>query len=151
MRKPAMRKRCAKCGQISIVKPRERRCKQVVRKGFGREFYCWGNLTALQAPIDAMNEIATTDAAAKRAPQRPQVKAERQLQATRTKIDEHYDLLGQFANRQARCLRRLRKLEAAARRYAQRASMTDAELQAEKDQREARAKAKVKKTRAIEV
>jgi hypothetical protein len=44
----SLRKRCAKCGRVEMVKPRVRRCKRVETR-FGRRYYCWGALAL--API----------------------------------------------------------------------------------------------------
>lgn len=45
-----MRKVCAKCGITADYAPRERRCKEVTTRGFGkfaRRYYCWGKLAAV--------------------------------------------------------------------------------------------------------
>lgn len=49
-------KLCAKCGKRSKVKPRERRCKQIVEHGIGkfaRKFYCYGLLSTVEKPAKA--------------------------------------------------------------------------------------------------
>jgi hypothetical protein len=41
-----MRQRCEKCGVVSRVKPRERRCKIVADRGL---FWCYGHLVTVKA------------------------------------------------------------------------------------------------------
>lgn len=153
-----VRKVCTKCGRASMVRPRARRCK-IIEKRMGARFYCYGELMALSQAVVERRKIDVSTAPGLTvglsvqpigpAQRRPQDVAQRSLEKTRKAITAGYLNLTKLARQQARQAKRITRMEAAAARYAKRASMTDAEVQAERDAREARSKARVKKTRQI--
>ena len=134
-------KRCAKCGNIYLALPRERRCKRSEQR-MGRLFYCWGLLVAEPKPKRVK---------APKVEQTPQQAAAGTLDTVRAKIARRYARLAELAAEMGRVSKDVRTFEASAQRLARRASMTDAEIEAERQATRARfAKARSRrKTRAI--
>ena len=134
-------KRCAKCGTLTAVKPRERRCKRIqIGRGWGRGSYCWGQLEAVAKPKPARRQKIAL---------RPQEIAQSKLQAERRKITRWYFELGELAKQQARIIGKIQGAQRTVDRLEVRALMTDAEVEAERARLRERFRKKVKKTRAI--
>jgi hypothetical protein len=148
-----VKKRCRKCGAVAVVPTGRRRCYQ---RKFGKGSYaCWGELTRVTRPAKPLitvppgmglgwvlgEEADRAMSAAYRA------KAERQLKLARQKVTE-------VTRKIARATTSLRMWERRAAYYAQRASLTDAELAQEKADRkskaEARAQSRVKRGMKLE-
>ena len=132
-------KRCARCGNIYLALPRERRCKRSEQR-MGRLFYCWGLLTAAPKPKREK---------AQKIELRPQEIAQSKLQAERRKITRWYFELGELAKQQARIIGKIQGAQRTVDRLEVRALMTDAEIEAERQALRERFRKKVKKTRAI--
>lgn len=99
-------KRCEKCGGTSLVPPRARRCK---RQNFGPASYaCWGKLAADKPKPLPVQERALRD----------HQRAERMLEEKLTEL--------------ARLTTSIREWRRKSKYYAERASLTDAELAARK-------------------
>ena len=112
-----VRKRCGRCGWVGRVRPRERRCKrQQVAGGYA----CWGELARV-ATVRPVREV-----------RRSQDVAQRKLEHARRMVTEKTRAMGRLATS-------LHAWERKAAHYARRASMTDAEVQAERERRVARA------------
>lgn len=123
------KKRCLKCGAVGAYRPREQRCKNVPQVGFTHKFFCWGQLeTVIKKKAVSMT--------------RPQDVAQRKLEAVRKTLVVKQVVLAESARRIARLTKTIRQLETQAVRYAKRASMTDAEVEAERVMRITRQKAK---------
>jgi hypothetical protein len=151
----AVKKRCDRCGHVSLVKVRDRRCRQ---RRFGRGSYaCWGLLSLVkrkkkEAVVGSTSPLVTDGsldfgqlAPAKR-------KLSSQEQAAK-KLTHARKMIGEKTKALRRLATSLRLWERRAAYYAKRASMTDAEVAAEKVKREQATAARRQKAqrRAIKV
>lgn len=139
-----VKKRCDRCGHVEAVRPAQRRCH---RRKFGpRSYCCWGKLERVPGPVrgarrtvrEAIQELAAQGAAeeaavqaAAQAGRRPQDAAQKKLDHARSKVTE-------VSRKIARLSTSLRMWERRATHYAKRASMTDAEVAADRERRKQR-------------
>ncbi len=110
-----IKKRCVKCGAVSLVKPRQRRCYRTSTYNFLGGSSCWGLLAPLatkkQAPKLSVQDGARINLA----------HAERMVAEKITAIKRTTTSLSLWTRRVAY--------------YTKRASMTDAEIEAERVKR----------------
>jgi hypothetical protein len=135
-----LRKRCERCGIEATVPARQRKCHE---RKFGRGSYCcWGRLTVVVAAKKEkrMKANATTE----NAKRRPQDVSQKKLEHARKMVSEKTRAM-------ARLAQQLRTWERKANYYAKRASMTDAELLAEKAARVEAISKRRPKRRAIKI
>jgi hypothetical protein len=135
-----VKRRCARCRWTGLVPPRQRHCYQ---PRFGKGSYaCWGDLL----PLTQKARMTTKEAIAKMAEEggqalrhRPQEAASRKLaHATRQSALAQKRLMALTAAL-AKTLVHIRKWERRATLYAKRASMTDAQVAADRAARLERA------------
>ena len=154
-------KRCTKCGHVAKVRPRVRRCYQ---RAFGKGSYaCYGVLEPVVKPTphalkpapglgvgSLLGEEGVAAAVAERG-KTVRAKAQAELDRTRKRIGDHTRTLTAtvaYINKYAKLIT---KLEGRATRLARRASMTDGELEAERQKAIATLRKRSKATRHIEV
>ena len=112
------RMRCEACGSVRRTNPRHKRCRL---RRFGQGSYaCWGRLVP-----------ATRKAVTVVMMKRPQDVAQQKLDRARRMVTEKTRAMKRLATS-------LRLWEGRARYYAQRASLTDAEIEAERARRKER-------------
>lgn len=130
-------KRCEKCGQMSVVSPRMKRCR---RQTFGpRSYWCYGQLVVVPKPtradVDAVpapvgrgvgwvlsDEAEAARCAAFRA------RAQAKLDRANAKAEEAHRAIVLGA-------KRLKAWQAKVRRYQKQAALTDAEIAATRARR----------------
>lgn len=105
-----VKKRCEKCGKTSMALPRERTCKQPV--GLLKTYCCWGALRLVPKPP-----------APKKRPQ----------EVAAAKLRHAEKMIALTNRRLVRLTTALRGWRSKAAYYATRASMTDADLVAERE------------------
>lgn len=129
-------KKCEKCGAAARYRPRERRCKAVTGGGFRHRYYCWGKLVPVRRPTAAPSSEPVAV--------RPQDVAAKRLAVAQRRIAE-------WTRKAAHATRMLAKWQRASAQAAKRASMTDAEVEAERAARKAQAegRAQRRKVRGI--
>jgi septal ring factor EnvC (AmiA/AmiB activator) len=141
-------KRCQKCGAQREVPSRDRRCK-VIERRFGRQYYCWGTLTRVRSrkrpPIT--KALTPVDTAARGEQVRQQAKKD--LARTRRQIGDKTRTLTATVAYISKYAKQITKLEARAARLARRASMTDDEIEAERQRAIATLRKRDKRTREI--
>lgn len=115
-----LRKECLRCGHVSTVSKRVRRCRQAGRNtGAWSSFYCWGQLRTVAVRRGDVSALKPQDIAAARA----------------TKAQKRFDdALASIL----RSVTSLKRWQAQARHWSRRAAMTDEQLQAERDRRKER-------------
>jgi hypothetical protein len=119
-----LKKRCTRCGVVREVRARQRRCHA---RRFGPKSYCcWGTLVKVERAKRVRKEAPMkTQASTENATRRPQDAAQKKLEQARKKVSEKTRAMARLATQ-------LRAWERKATYYAKRASMTDAEILAEK-------------------
>lgn len=121
------RKVCAKCGQKSWVKPRERRCK---RRLFGKNgYWCYGTLSPV--PRKKASAVTVPDDEAYVALWRRNTEARMRRAANRLATWQR--VLDDVTRRQKRAEARMEKWQKGLARLEQRVSMTDDEILAKRD------------------
>jgi len=111
--KKLTKKRCVKCGAVGLVKPRQRRCYRT--SGFAGSYACWGALERTVRPKPKTTGTPQDAAKSKLA------YAERMVAEKITTIKRTATLLSAWTRRVTY--------------YSKRASMTDAEIEAERVKR----------------
>lgn len=112
MAKTTVRKRCEACGKAQSVRPRARICRERIQRGFGW-VYCGGRLASLQRRKSTQPELSPQEVATRKLAHARKMVAEKTKQMRRLAVSLH-------------------AWEQKAARYARRASMTDAEVEAER-------------------
>lgn len=140
-----VRKRCLKCGHVGMVPSAQRHCRRAERNAMGRTgFSCWGGLAVVVRPAqgktlrEAIEEMAVAGGepvVAEKPLPRPQDEAQRKLDRARRRIAKLEADVRDLVKRTARKQKESRRLEVSAAFYAKRASMTDAEMAADKAKR----------------
>jgi hypothetical protein len=115
MAKTTVRKRCEACGKAQSVRPRARVCREQIQRGFGW-VTCGGRLASAQRRRHTQPELS------------PQEVATRKLAHARKMVADKTKQMRRLATA-------LHAWEQKAARYARRASMTDAEVEAERARR----------------
>lgn len=116
-----LKKRCTRCGVVADLPPRQRKCHE---RTFGRGSYCcWGRLERVVAP--KKEKRMKVKAPTENAKRRPQDVAQQKLEHARKMASAKTKAMARLATQ-------LRAWERKASYYAKRASMTDAEILAEK-------------------
>lgn len=118
IKRKRIRKRCATCGYIGMVKATQRHC---YRRKFGKgSFSCWGDLSAVAAEVRTPKPKPS-----------PQEDAERKLAVARKNVSQRTAALKRLTTS-------LRFWQRKVTYYTMRASLTDAELEQMKVDREGR-------------
>lgn len=142
-------KRCTKCGVAREYGPRVRRCHATETR-FGKQYYCWGRLervvTKRERPPKAEGTLSSTARGAQ-----VRARAQQDLDRVRKRIADHTRTLTATVAYISKYSKKITKLETRAAQLARRASMTDDEIEAERQRTIATLRKRSKATRHIEV
>lgn len=153
--KGLVRKRCERCGHVGLVRERQTKCR---RPRFGRDsFACWGDLVSTKRSrnAEADPEVRHVQPAGDNVPGHAATlrRKPRPQDAAQASLDQAAQKVVHYTREALRVARLLASWQRKAAHYARRATMTDAEVEAErrarKEQAERRAARKVRRGIAI--
>lgn len=128
-----LRKRCRKCGEIALYKPRVRRCR--FRRHGHASYWCYGQLEAAtdESYLAVMEREVRAEVA--KSPRRLQDVAKEKLLRTEREQSKNEDEMAKTIKRLGRLQKRGKQLAERASRYSAKASMTDEEVDVQRRHR----------------